>query len=77
MYFFCVIMVELKPSHVKKVGKIKDSLIALLVLMIEFRREEGRETTFVPWNGSLPRLLSHSGRDQQLKAQEKTHRQIF
>ena len=43
--FICVIMVELKPSHATedlRIGKIKDSLIALLVLMIEFRREEER-----------------------------------
>ena len=40
----------------KERRKDRESLVALLVLTIEFRREEGRETTFVPWNGSLSKI---------------------
>ena len=40
----------------KERKKDRESLVALLVLTIEFRREERRETIFVPWNGSLSKV---------------------
>ena len=42
--------------QIKEKRKDRGSLAALLVPTIEFRREEGRETTFVPWNGSLSKI---------------------
>ena len=62
---------NVKPSHAckqKKEGKDRESLVALLVLTIEFRREERRETTFVPWNGSLSKIsLTPEVTDKKLK----------
>ena len=49
-------VVDLNPSHANKRKKDRESLVALLVLTIEFRREERRETIFVPWNGSLSKV---------------------
>ena len=44
----------------KERRKDRESLVALLVLMIEFRREEGRELHLCHGMAASPRFLSHS-----------------
>ena len=56
----CIMMMTVVVSNphmqTKERRKDRESLVALLVLTIEFRREERRETIFVPWNGSLSKV---------------------